>query len=185
MSWAALLVAFALGAAAPVATGGERARVVKASPLAQHHYKPQRACKRQGERRCRKPARWRLGRAPGTQPVTRPAPVPTPTPTPTPVPGQLPSRTGVDLTDDDDMGWRVTPAYNELRAGPVEFNATNLGMDDHDFSLRAAGPALATIDLGPGESGTLQITLAAGVYTLYCSLPNHEAQGMRADVTLR
>ena len=119
-----------------------------------------------------------------TQPVVRPdarpdrhADAASPTP--------LPSRTSVDLTDDDDIGWQVAPAYHELQAGPVEFNATNLGMDDHDFSIRAGGPALATIPLLPGESGTLQITLTPGVYTLYCSVATHESRGMRADITIR
>ena len=31
----------------------------------------------------------------------------------------------------------------------------------------------------------MRLALGAGVYTLYCSLPGHEALGMRADVTVR
>ena len=109
-------------------------------------------------------------------PHVPPGPGPTPTPSPTP----LPSRTGVDLDE-----WRVTPAYRELAAGEVEFNAANLGEDDHDFSIREDAAPLKTVALAPGESASVRVTLAAGVYTLYCSLPSHEGYGMRAKVTVR
>lgn len=126
-------------------------------------------------RRCR----HRLGRpfSPGALPAPTPAP-------PGPAPA-LPSRTSVDLTDDDENGWKVTPAYRVLKAGPVEFNATNLGMDDHDFTVRRGGTELGTVFLAPGASDALRLTLAAGTYTLFCSLPTHEGLGMRADVTVR
>jgi uncharacterized cupredoxin-like copper-binding protein len=83
------------------------------------------------------------------------------------------------------MGWRVTPAYRTLRAGPIEFNATNLGMDDHDFSVRQGGPTLASVALLPGQSESVRLTLAAGTYRLFCSLPGHEQVGMKADITVR
>ncbi len=41
----------------------------------------------------------------------------------------------------------MTPAYRVLAAGTVEFNATNLRMDDHDFSVRVGGVNLATLPL--------------------------------------
>jgi Copper binding proteins, plastocyanin/azurin family len=167
---AALLVALAFGA------GQAEARTVKVA-----HW--QSSCVPRRARRCRRPHRLRAVRIvappPPAPPAPRPSPVPAPTPAPTPAP--LPSRTAVDLTE-----WRVTPSYLELRAGEVEFNAANLGEDDHDFSVRdAAAARLATVDLGPGQSDTVRLALAAGVYTLYCSLPTHEEMGMRADVTVR
>jgi uncharacterized cupredoxin-like copper-binding protein len=123
--------------------------------------------------------RWR--RAPGEQAPAPGAPQPTPTPTPTPVPpGTLPSRTGVDLTE-----WRVTPSYRELKAGEVEFNASNLGEDDHDFSVRdGAGAVLANEVVRPGDSVTVRLSLAPAPYTLYCSIDDHEQQGMRSDITV-
>jgi hypothetical protein len=169
---AALLVALAFGA------GQAEARTVKFA-----NWQP--ACVPRRARRCRRPHRMRAVRvvappAPGP-PAPAPAPPSPPAPTPTPTPAPLPSRTSVDLTE-----WRVTPAYLELRAGEVEFNAANLGEDDHDFSVRDAAAAnLATVVLGPGQSDSVRLTLGAGVYTLYCSLPGHEGMGMRADVTVR
>jgi plastocyanin len=131
-------------------------------------------------RRCRRAHRMRARSLP---PVVTPGPGATPTPTP--VPPRYPSRTSVDLTDDDADGWKVTPAYRTLAAGTVEFNASNLGMDDHDFSVRIGGTVLTTVPLMPGESGTARLVTGPGVYTLFCSLPTHEQLGMRTDVTIR
>jgi plastocyanin len=118
----------------------------------------------------------------------RPAPVviaPTPgnpAPTPTPAPPRYPSRTSVDLDE-----WRVTPSYRTLAAGTVEFNAANLGEDDHDFSVRAGDVNLVTLPLPleEGGTGTVRLVMGPGTYTLYCSLPTHEEMGMKTDVTVR
>jgi plastocyanin len=169
---AALLAVAALAAPAPATLSF---RLVKVSyyGVAKHHHETRRACRRHGDRRCRRHVpRWGMTPAP----TSPPAPGPTPTPSPTP----LPSRTGVDLDE-----WRVTPAYRELAAGEVEFNAANLGEDDHDFSIREDATPLKTVALAPGESASVRVTLDAGVYTLYCSLPSHEGYGMRAKVTVR
>ena len=44
---------------------------------------------------------------------------------------------------------------------------------------------VSTPDLAPGDVGTLTITLGLGAYTLYCSLPDHEAAGMKATINVR
>jgi Copper binding proteins, plastocyanin/azurin family len=176
---AALLAVAALAAPLPATVSQEPTyRVVKVKyyGVKKHHHKTRRACRRHWDRRCRKHVvkrRVRIKHPP-------PAPAPTPTPTPTPTPPPLPSRTAVDLAE-----WRVTPAYRELAVGEVEFNAANLGEDDHDFSIREDAAPLRTVALAPGESASVRITLDAGVYTLYCSLPSHEGYGMRAKVTIR
>ena len=68
----------------------------------------------------------------------------------------------------------------------VEFNAINLGEDEHDFSVRdAAGTVLANEVVLPGDGVTVRLSLAPAGYTLYCSISDHEQQGMRADITVR
>ena len=42
-----------------------------------------------------------------------------------------------------------------------------------------------TIAAGRAVSESVQLTLAAGSYTLFCSLPGHEQVGMKADITVR
>jgi hypothetical protein len=179
---AALLVAVAV-MATPVASGeAERVRLVKVVDYGVHHHKSKRACRRHGDRHCRRHVHWRRARRQPPAPAPAPQPTPAPTPTPTPAPpGTLPSRTGVDLTE-----WRVTPSYRELKAGEVEFNASNLGEDEHDFSVRdGGGTVLANEVVLPGEAVTVRLSLAPAAYTLYCSIDDHEQQGMRSDITVR
>jgi len=142
-----------------------------------HHHETKRACVRHGDKRCRRRVpRWgRIARPPSPSPGPLPAPTPTP-----PGPAPLPSRTSVDLDE-----WRVSSAYRTLAAGTVEFNAANVGEDDHDFSIRRDATPLRSVFLAPGDSASVRVTLAAGEYTLYCSLPSHEGYGMRTKVTVR
>jgi copper binding plastocyanin/azurin family protein len=179
---AALLAMAALAAPVPVTVSQEQPtyRVVKVKyyGVKKHHHKTRRACRRHWDRRCRKHVVRRRVRVKNPAPPSGPGPTPSPTPTPAPPP--LPSRTGVDLDE-----WRVTPAYRVLAAGEVEFNAANLGEDDHDFSIREDATPLGSVFLAPGASASVRITLAAGEYTLYCSLPSHEGYGMRTKITVR
>ena len=142
-----------------------------------------------GHLRCRRPKK----RAPVVTPTpfatptttpeqpTPPAPAESATPTPTPTATPYPRRVGVDEKE-----WSVYPSRNVLGAGDIEFNVTNFGMDPHDFSIRDDGGAKrASVPLDPGESKTLNVTLPAGHYVLYCSLYDHEAQGMSAAIEVR
>ena len=79
----------------------------------------------------------------------------------------------------------MRPSYRILAAGRIEFVATNVGEDDHDLSVRRGTDVLGRLPLAPGESDTLTLDLAAGSYTLFCSLPDHEEAGMRANISVR
>jgi hypothetical protein len=107
---------------------------------------------------------------------------PTPTPTPTPAPTPLPSRTGVDLNE-----YTVRAAHRTLAAGPIDFNATNFGMDDHNLTIDSpSGVVLGAVDTpADGGTGTLHVTLSPGRYKLYCSLFDHELAGMKTTVTVK
>ena len=50
----------------------------------------------------------------------------------------LSERTGVDLDE-----WVVRSSYRTLAAGTIDFNAANLGEDDHNLSVRAAARSTA------------------------------------------
>jgi len=124
------------------------------------------------------------GSGPAPQATPTPSPGASPTPTPTPTPGPVyPSRTGVDLVDGEE--WTVRPSYRILAAGRIDFVASNVGEDDHDLSVRRGTSVLGRLPLAPGESDTLTLDLAAGSYTLFCSLPDHEEAGMRANISVR
>jgi uncharacterized cupredoxin-like copper-binding protein len=40
-------------------------------------------------------------------------------------------------------------------------------------------------DTGPGVSSHKWVTLGAGSYRLWCSLPDHEQQGMHVDLAVQ
>ena len=124
---------------------------------------------------------------PEATPTPKPGATATPTPTATPVgtatPNPWPTRTNVDLTDT--TTWAVRPSYRILAAGKIDFNANNRGEDDHNLTVREGSRDLGKIDLAPGDTATLTVTLAAGSYTLYCSLPLHEEAGMSAVISVR
>ncbi len=76
-------------------------------------------------------------------------------------------------------------SYQTLAAGRVTFNVNNLGMDDHNLSLRGGGKEYGGTDLHSGDTDSLTFTLAAGTYTLYCNIPTHEQLGMSTQITVR
>jgi uncharacterized cupredoxin-like copper-binding protein len=115
--------------------------------------------------------------APTVAPGVDPAPATTPAPAPTPAP--LPARTRVVLDDDP---FKVQSAYLTMAAGPLEFNIVNVGMDDHNLSIKGRAD---TEFVASGGEGQLNVTLPAGTYRLYCSLPGHEQAGMWTTLVVR
>jgi plastocyanin len=79
--------------------------------------------------------------------------------------------------------YRIALYRSRVLPGRVRLNMENLGEDGHD--LRVIGPTgTQTIrafspELKPGTRRTLTVTLRKrGVYTLVCTLADHEARGM-------
>jgi plastocyanin len=93
----------------------------------------------------------------------------------------LPRRLGVDENE-----YSVYPTHNPVGAGSVEFDVTNFGMDAHDFSIRTSkGAVLSSTPLASRASAVVAVRLRPGRYTLFCSLLDHEARGMRATLVVR
>jgi uncharacterized cupredoxin-like copper-binding protein len=68
-----------------------------------------------------------------------------------------------------------------LKAGKVRFEVKNDGKIEHDLAIKG-GPKTALIQ--PGGDAQLVVTLKPGKYHFYCSVPGHEAAGMKIDVTV-
>ena len=68
-----------------------------------------------------------------------------------------------------------------LKAGKYTFDVKNDGKIEHDLAIKG-GPKTKLIQ--PGASAQLVATLKAGKYTFYCTVPGHEAAGMKVDVTV-
>jgi plastocyanin len=76
-----------------------------------------------------------------------------------------------------------------IAAGSVILQLVNGGEDPHDLHVRpaAGGADVLAVDRTDPFGGVTDAsgTLAAGSYTLYCSLPGHEAAGMHALLTVK
>jgi hypothetical protein len=69
-----------------------------------------------------------------------------------------------------------------VRAGPVNLQEIDGGMDPHDLRLRH-GTSLSSIgepQLDPGQRFNAIVYLRPGTYHLWCSLPGHWKLGMHA-----
>jgi plastocyanin len=72
-----------------------------------------------------------------------------------------------------------------LPPGPTTFLLHNLGHKSHSFKLE--GPGITDMSpaiVKPGKTGTVQVTLQPGEYTVYCPIGNHSAKGMTTKLVV-
>ena len=69
-------------------------------------------------------------------------------------------------------------------AGPVRIELANFGQDEHDLTLRRIGgtKVYKLPSALPGQRQTLSARLVPGLYRLKCTLADHAARGMRAEL---
>jgi hypothetical protein len=72
-------------------------------------------------------------------------------------------------------------------AGPVRIELANFGQDEHDLRLRRIGSTKVykLPSALPGQRQTLSARLVPGLYRLKCTLADHAARGMRAELRVR
>ncbi len=73
-----------------------------------------------------------------------------------------------------------------VKAGAATIELANFGQDPHDLRLQRVG-ARHIAGLGvvaPGKRAELSLRLAPGRYSLWCSVANHRALGMRATLVV-
>jgi uncharacterized cupredoxin-like copper-binding protein len=82
--------------------------------------------------------------------------------------------------------FKITLPAKKLAPGKVTFAVRNVGKIPHDLVVSGPGVsgAAKTPLLPAGQSAKLSVTLAAGSYTLYCSVPGHRAAGMSTKLTV-
>ena len=126
----------------------------------------------------------------GTPTTVVPPPVLTP---PGPVIPAVPDCSGSNIS----MNLReysVTTTRGCVAAGSVNVDVLNFGQDPHNLALRpAAGGSPAWVLPGPDATSELAagdhlhqtVTIPAGKWIVYCSLPGHEDLGMKAELEAR
>ena len=80
-----------------------------------------------------------------------------------------------------------TLSRTHLTAGQVVIELANFGQDPHDLRLQRLGARhiAGTPVVAPGSRAELAVKLLPGRYSLWCSVADHRARGMRATLVVR
>jgi plastocyanin len=104
--------------------------------------------------------------------------------------GETPASTGpahVQVTAEDTEAFRFVLSRATVPAGKVEIEFVNHGQDEHNLNAEetSEGSVVGSIpNTAPNAHPTVTLDMRAGSYTLFCSLPGHEAKGMKATLTV-
>jgi uncharacterized cupredoxin-like copper-binding protein len=75
---------------------------------------------------------------------------------------------------------------SSLKAGKYTFGVANVGHIQHDLAIEGNGlKETKTPLINAGQSKSLPVTLKAGKYKFYCTVPGHEQAGMKVEVTVK
>jgi plastocyanin len=119
---------------------------------------------------------------PGTIPPAPPVPVPAPVAEEAAV-----ARLGVRAQEFGFEEYAYTLSRPTLAAGEAIVELNNQGEDPHNLNLQLVGgegPLFQIPDTDPLQRTSAHFTLPAGVYRLWCSLPEHDERGMNATLVV-
>jgi uncharacterized cupredoxin-like copper-binding protein len=78
--------------------------------------------------------------------------------------------------------FKITTDLTSFKAGQITFVAKNDGKIPHDLAVKETGDK--TKEIPPGGTAELKVDLKPGKYELYCTIPGHEAAGMKLTITV-
>ncbi|HEX3691301.1 MAG TPA: plastocyanin/azurin family copper-binding protein [Solirubrobacteraceae bacterium] len=72
------------------------------------------------------------------------------------------------------------------KAGKVTITMTNMSPEDHNITIQQGtnGSVLGSTPSFKGGTKSVSVSLKAGTYTFYCSVPGHRAGGMVGTLTV-
>jgi uncharacterized cupredoxin-like copper-binding protein len=80
--------------------------------------------------------------------------------------------------------FKIVLSSKTAKKGPVRLVVRNAGKYAHALAIKGAGVSKRTSLIKPGKSAVLLVTLRSGRYALWCPVPGHAAQGMKATLSL-
>lgn len=89
------------------------------------------------------------------------------------------SETKVDVSETE---FKIAAASTSFKAGAIAFEVKDDGKIAHDLAIKETGDK--TKEIQPGGTAELKVELKPGKYLLYCSIPGHEAAGMKLSITV-
>ena len=90
-----------------------------------------------------------------------------------------PAATKVPVSETE---FKIVAGSTDLKAGEITFEVKNDGKLGHDLAIKETGDKTKLIPVG--GTAELKVTLKAGKYELYCTVPGHEAAGMKLNITV-
>jgi mono/diheme cytochrome c family protein len=88
--------------------------------------------------------------------------------------------------DADPTGALAFTAVNALaKPGSIELDMGNKANVQHDISIKGNGVNKKGPTVGKGGTSKVSASLKPGKYTFYCSVPGHEAGGMKGTLTVK
>lgn len=93
----------------------------------------------------------------------------------------------VAIAADPSGALKFTKSSLTAKAGTVTISFTNTSPLAHNLTVQqgTSGPVLGATPTFMGATKTLKLTLKAGTYTFYCSVPGHRAAGMQGTLTVQ
>jgi uncharacterized cupredoxin-like copper-binding protein len=82
--------------------------------------------------------------------------------------------------------YKLSPSSISLaKTGTYVFKGVNDGSVDHALAVEGNGIDQDGMDIAPGSSGTLKVTISkAGKYEIYCPIDGHKDMGMEGTITV-
>jgi plastocyanin len=93
----------------------------------------------------------------------------------------------VEVTAEDTEAFRFVLSRPTVPAGKVIIEFVNHGQDEHNLNAveESEGSVAGSLPNTPSNGHlSLTVDLRPGSYTLFCSLPGHEAKGMKATLVV-
>lgn len=92
---------------------------------------------------------------------------------------ELPTCQPVELTLTD---FKIVPARILVQAPTVRFVLTNVGNFTHAFEVSGEGGDRRSPNIGPGQTGYLEVDFGPGTYDAICPILGHAVRGQRATI---
>jgi plastocyanin len=91
----------------------------------------------------------------------------------------------VKISADPSGATRFDAGNATAKAGKVTFAMDNPSATQHNVALKGGGVDVKGEIVGKGGKSEIEATVKPGTYTFYCSVPGHEAGGMKGTLTVK
>lgn len=105
----------------------------------------------------------------------------------TPAPASSPAASGSTLSLEANAGGQLSFSTTKLsaKAGKVTIAMKNMSPTEHNLTIAQGAKVLGATPTFTGATKSITLTLAAGSYTFYCSVPGHRQAGMEGVLTVQ